>query len=302
MRRFASPLLSLAAVLSLSLIAVTPTSASTGTIPTGRGGFNQVPTISFPPTAAPTTLTVKVLHQGTGAIVRKRDCLVADYVGQLWRGKIFDTSFTRQLSGFPIGVGQVIPGWDDALVGKRVGSQILLVVPPKYGYGSKGNSTAGIKGTDTLVFVIDIEGTYSAAVTADVHATPVTSTVSGISVTGSLASVPKISIPTGTKEVAKASITLLARGHGALVKPGLVVLQTLVTNWTGAIQASTWALGTPDSELVGQTAAPSLLDSIVGKPIGSRWVALVPKNGTSGPYIVVVDVVAQPHGLASQPS
>jgi len=50
----------------------------------------------------------------------------------------------------------VIPGWNDGLPGVTVGSRVMLVIPPAYGYGKAGNSQAGIKGTDTLVFVIDI--------------------------------------------------------------------------------------------------------------------------------------------------
>ena len=59
---------------------------------------------------------------------------------------------------FPIGVQQVIPGWDKALVGQKIGCRVLLVVPPADGYGAKGNPQAKIKGTDTLVFVVDILG------------------------------------------------------------------------------------------------------------------------------------------------
>ena len=55
-----------------------------------------------------------------------------------------------------IGEGQVIPGWDTGLVGQTVGSRVMLVIPPADGYGSAGDSQAGIKGTDTLVFVVDI--------------------------------------------------------------------------------------------------------------------------------------------------
>ncbi len=54
----------------------------------------------------------------------------------------------------PIGTQQVITGWDTGLVGQTVGSQVLLVVPPDQGYGASG--TTGIKGTDTIVFVVDI--------------------------------------------------------------------------------------------------------------------------------------------------
>lgn len=55
-----------------------------------------------------------------------------------------------------IGEGQVIKGWDTGLVGQTVGSRVLLVIPPAGGYGSAGASKAGVNGTDTLVFVVDI--------------------------------------------------------------------------------------------------------------------------------------------------
>ncbi len=57
---------------------------------------------------------------------------------------------------FPVGVGQVIPGFDEGLVGQTIGSRILLVIPPEKGYGAEGNQQAGIAGTDTLIFVIDL--------------------------------------------------------------------------------------------------------------------------------------------------
>jgi peptidylprolyl isomerase len=77
-----------------------------------------------------------------------------------WRtGSVFDSSWERSLPySFKIGASpsQVIPGWDQGLVGQTVGSRVLLVIPPKDAYGSAGQSQAGIKGTDTLVFVVDI--------------------------------------------------------------------------------------------------------------------------------------------------
>ena len=102
---------------------------------------------------------------GPGTAVAKGDLLVVQYVGKLWRtGKTFDASWLRGAPvGFTIGVGQVIPGWDTGLVGKKVGSRVLLVLPPKDGYGSAGNTQAGIKGTDTLVFVVDLLGAFHKA-------------------------------------------------------------------------------------------------------------------------------------------
>jgi peptidylprolyl isomerase len=130
-----------------------------GALPTVTAGTPaKGPAITIPKTAAPKTLQVKTLIKGTGPAVKKGQLLVAQYTGENWRTKsIFDSSWSRGApAGFPIGVGQVIPGWDKGLVGQTVGSRVLLVIPPADGYGSAGSPQANIKGTDTLVFVVDI--------------------------------------------------------------------------------------------------------------------------------------------------
>jgi FKBP-type peptidyl-prolyl cis-trans isomerase len=122
------------------------------------GAAGQAPTIKIPKGSAPKSLQVKTLIQGSGKAVAKGQTLIGQYDGVLWRtGKEFDSSYKHGApAGFPIGVGQVIPGWDKALVGQKIGSRVLIVVPPKEGYGPTGSPQAGIKGTDTLVFVVDI--------------------------------------------------------------------------------------------------------------------------------------------------
>ena len=55
-------------------------------------------------------------------------------------------------------MGQVVPGWDKTLVGQNVGSRVILAIPPEEGYGKQGQPDAGISGTDTLYFVVDILG------------------------------------------------------------------------------------------------------------------------------------------------
>ncbi len=117
------------------------------------------PTIKIPAkTTAPKTLQVKPLIKGTGAVVKKGQDIAVQYTGVIWRtGKVFDSSWSRNTPlTTVIGEGQVIKGWDTGLVGQTVGSRVLLVIPPADGYGSAGASAAGIKGTDTLVFVVDI--------------------------------------------------------------------------------------------------------------------------------------------------
>ena len=59
-------------------------------------------------------------------------------------------------------MGRLIPGWDETLVGKKVGSRVELIVPPEKGYGEEGMPNAGIEGDDTLVFVVDILDAQSA--------------------------------------------------------------------------------------------------------------------------------------------
>jgi peptidylprolyl isomerase len=102
-------------------------------------------------------LAKAVLIQGTGPVVQKGDQIVANYIGQVYKGKApFDSSYTRpDPAVFSIGTGNVVKGWDQGLVGAKVGSRVLLRVPPALGYGKKGNGDT-IPANSTLYFVVDI--------------------------------------------------------------------------------------------------------------------------------------------------
>ncbi|GAW48381.1 MULTISPECIES: FKBP-type peptidyl-prolyl cis-trans isomerase [unclassified Nocardioides] len=95
---------------------------------------------------------------GDGDVVKKGQTITVNYLGQVYGAKApFDESYSKgQPASFAIGTGAVISGWDKTLVGVTVGSRIILAIPPNDGYGKEGNSGAGIKGTDTLYFVVDI--------------------------------------------------------------------------------------------------------------------------------------------------
>ena len=144
----------------------TPLARATGETVTPVAGLPAVavaadgkPTITVPTgAAAPTQLVSQALIKGAGPAVTAGQTVTVHYTGVIWAtGKQFDSSWDR---GAPldtvIGQGQLIAGWDEGLVGQTVGSQVLLVIPPDKGYGTAGQSTAGISGTDTLVFVVDI--------------------------------------------------------------------------------------------------------------------------------------------------
>lgn len=143
-----------------------PLARATGTAVTPAAGLPTVtldgagkPTITVPPgVPAPTSLVVQPLIKGDGPVVEAGQTVTVHYTGVIYgSGKQFDSSWDRgQPAEFVIGQGKVIAGWDKGLVGQTVGSQVLLVIPPADGYGASGQSQAGISGTDTLVFVVDI--------------------------------------------------------------------------------------------------------------------------------------------------
>jgi FKBP-type peptidyl-prolyl cis-trans isomerase len=117
-----------------------------------------VPTVTIPDGEAPAELQLATLKQGTGELVQEGDSVTVQYQGVNWRtGKVFDQSWGKGAATFP--TTGVVPGFSAALVGAAVGSQVLAVLPPSQGYGEAGQPSAGIEGTDTLVFVVDILAT-----------------------------------------------------------------------------------------------------------------------------------------------
>jgi hypothetical protein len=116
------------------------------------------PGITIPKTTPPKSLKIDVLKSGSGAKVASGDYAVLKYTGVLWSDStVFDTTWkTNQATALQIQKGTVVDGFAKGLIGQRVGSQVLLVVPPSQGYGAQGNGT--VPANATLVFVVDILG------------------------------------------------------------------------------------------------------------------------------------------------
>ena len=133
-------------------------------LPTVQWTATAPATITMPEgTEAPTALVVQDLITGTGAKTANGQTIRVSYTGAVWgTGQIFDSSIGKTPAYFKFvhGAGGVVPGWDKGLLDKPVGSRLLLVLPPAEGYGSAGNASGGIAGTDTLVFVVDILAAY----------------------------------------------------------------------------------------------------------------------------------------------
>ena len=144
-------------------------SRAQGSTPPPQNGLPTVsytadgrPGLSFTNAAAPTELRAETLIAGTGSTVEAGDTLLVHYPGVVWdTRKVFQSTWDQ---GAPVRVAlsSVVPGFATAVVGQRVGSQVLVTIPPDLGYGDSPPSGSGITATDTLVFVIDILGVLPA--------------------------------------------------------------------------------------------------------------------------------------------
>ena len=126
--------------------------------------FGREPTIVVPATVPPPTeVSAQVLTQGAGSTVASGQVVVADVFGQTWdlkdgRPNVFDDSFARGLPiAFPVGIGRVIQGLDQTLVGKQVGSRLLVTIPANQGFGATANPKKPLSG-HALVFLVDLRG------------------------------------------------------------------------------------------------------------------------------------------------
>jgi peptidylprolyl isomerase len=140
-----------------STTTTTPTPAAT--TPKPPSPLSKKPAISVPKGAPPTKLVTKDLVSGAGTAAKSGNSLTVNYVGVLYKGgKEFDSSWkTGKPFPFQLGRGSVIPGWDQGLVGMKVGGRRELIIPPQLAYGKQG-SPPTIPPNSTLVFVIDLLG------------------------------------------------------------------------------------------------------------------------------------------------
>jgi FKBP-type peptidyl-prolyl cis-trans isomerase len=116
------------------------------------------PGITVPGRSAPTRSSVNVLKQGSGAKVTNQKFVVVKYTAIAWTSHaVFDSSWTdHQASVIQVGAASVSTGLSKALIGQRVGSQILAVLPPKASAVAGGSGKA--PADDAAVYVVDILG------------------------------------------------------------------------------------------------------------------------------------------------
>ncbi len=271
------------------------------------GDRNKVPALKFTAPFGVAATAVKTLAPGTGPMVAKGQLTTVNYTGVNARtGKTFDSSVDPQFkhvgqADFQLTDGRLVAGFITGIVGQKVGSRVLIAIPPKDGYGPGGNTAAGITGTDTLLFVIDINGAKTpltraqGATVAPVRTFPTVTVTDGI----------PTAVAKGPGAAPKAPITeVLVRGTGPKIARGQTVnLQAVASVWrTGKVVTDTWKSGGAQSIAVGTGQLIRAADAaLVGQTVGSRVVVVAtPPLGvkatadvtTSDSIVFVFDLLA----------
>jgi FKBP-type peptidyl-prolyl cis-trans isomerase len=137
----------------------TALAAATATPTAGEADINKKPTVPKGTGTAPTTLKAETLIAGSGAAIKNGQQATVQYVGVLFKnGKEFDTSWGKgkQPFAFTIGSAQVISGWDQGVLGMKVGERRRLTIPADLAYGAQG-SPPKIGPNEPLIFDIDLK-------------------------------------------------------------------------------------------------------------------------------------------------
>ncbi len=129
------------------------------------GRSDAPPSAAQPAAAAATSLQTATLKAGTGAAIGGGQIAVVQYTGWLYeagatdhKGKEFDSSRTRREPfKFPLDTGSVIKGWDQGVIGMKVGESRRLTIPPNLAYGD-GGAGGVIPPGATLVFDVELVG------------------------------------------------------------------------------------------------------------------------------------------------
>lgn len=117
------------------------------------------PSATIEPTLEPMEDKLIIVDEkiGTGAEATAGKKITVNYSGTLTNGTKFDSSYDRGTPfSFTLGAGEVIQGWDQGIVGMKVGGKRKLTIPPSLGYGSADYGP--IPGNSTLIFEVELLG------------------------------------------------------------------------------------------------------------------------------------------------
>ncbi|MDJ1132225.1 FKBP-type peptidyl-prolyl cis-trans isomerase [Streptomyces iconiensis] len=251
-------------------------SDSKGGLPSVSGQLGKKPKIEKGQGDQPDKLGVKVLKQGDGQKVQKGDAVNAHYVGQLWKGKEFDSSWKRGTPAtFQIGNGKVIKAWDEALVGKKMGSRVEIVAPPGKAYGKQGQPPT-IPANSTLVFVVDLKKIMPSQIDGKPVDKPQNPDLPKVSTKITKNKAPSVEMPKDKSAPDKLISEPVVEGDGkAATEKSTILANFTAKQWkTGKQLDNTWAQGGPQEFPVSQI--PGWKEGLKGAKAGSRVVISVP--------------------------
>lgn len=104
-------------------------------------------------------MTIETIKEGTGVEIKNGQTAVVQYEGKLTDGTVFDSTAKRNNTPFefPLGAGMVIKGWDQGVLGMKIGETRKLTIPSELAYGERGAGGL-IPPNATLIFTVTLEG------------------------------------------------------------------------------------------------------------------------------------------------
>ncbi|MET7331903.1 FKBP-type peptidyl-prolyl cis-trans isomerase [Nonomuraea sp. NPDC005650] len=243
------------------------------------GPFGARPTIAFAGGGPAAGLRVEELESGAGAPLGADDLAIVQYTAHVWDGRdnrVVDSTFDR---GTPaaFALGELPPGLDGALRGRRVGSRVVAAVPPQYRGGAQ--PPPGVGPGDELVYVVDIIAAHPKGASVEAGG----GSLAGVRVTAGAP--PALEVP-ATAPPPAFEARVLVRGEGRGTRAG----QLVVAQYEGAVWGSrrvfeaTWTSGRPKAFKVGDGGVLKGWErALVGVPAGSRVLMVVPPSYGYGP-------------------
>jgi len=320
MRRAAALVITaLLAVLALAACGSSSSSSSaaadTYTKVTVTGDFNKAPKVTIPKETGSGSLYTKTLIQGTGTTFSSTStqALIGNYIAYDWSGTTSKELGSSYTVGTPsVFAGNLLTGLQKALVGQKLGSRVLAVIPPAQAFGTAGNTSDDIGKSDTLVFVVDMLSTFAPNLSAKQTSSSGGKLPTVTPATKANTS-PTIKIPAKVTAPKTLQSQVLIKGTGAKVKADqYVAVQYTGVNWrTGSVFDSSYNDGGVQTfQLTTTTSSgggliPGMVTGLVGQTVGSRVLLVIPPAdgyGSSGvsqvgiegtdDLIFVVDILA----------
>lgn len=250
---------------------------------TVAGAFGDQPRVTFAEGGRPgEDLTAKTVIKGNGVEAAQGDLAVVQFASYAWTGtshRQLDSSHAQDRPAV-MRIGELVPGLNKGLIGKKTGSRVVLSIPPKDGYGATGNSQEGVTGADTLIYVVDLLATYPKAASAHGRARPADPALPQVT-SVSAGSPPTVAIPASDPPDQLRAQTLI-EGEGPVIRAD----HMLITHYQGQVWRngkvfdSSWSRGevAPLSSLTGTIAG--IVKGLTGQKVGNRVLLVIPpKDG-----------------------